>query len=284
MGHHAPVVGRKFNIVELKKRFAMKTLRNIFLIFALGIGLAACEKNDPIADQGSLTGRVTPFNLLAQMPDVKVNDTLELRTVCWSINDDIEDVSFFYRGYKWKIYSLSLGMIVNHEPVELTAAHKPDTIFIETTLIKSFPEEGTSLNEYYQTIENAYVIEHPFVVPSDYSLSNLEGGDVVEEMSEETFDILVDQLSLQMNRAMVLMLFPTAPASCFEFDQQGFYTGNLTETGFAYVRENMTREQMTEYLLEASVEDNTRGTIESVATLAVTQASTTSSRNFKILK
>ena len=262
----------------------MKTLKNIFLIILLGIFLAACEKNDPIAEQGSLTGNVTPFNLLAQMPDAKVTDTLELRTVCWSINDDIEDVSFFYEGFKLKNYSLSMGMIVNEEPVELTAEHKTDTIFIETTLIKSYPEEGTSLNVYYQTIENAYVIEHPFVVPADFSLSNLEGTDVVEEMSDETFGILVAQLSLQMNRAIVLLLFPSAPAYCFEFDQQGFYTGNLTEAGFTYVRENLTREQVTEYLLEASVEDNTRGTIESVATLAITQASATSSRNFKILK
>lgn len=262
----------------------MKTLRNILLIFALGIGLNACEKNDLIVDQGSLTGNMTPFNLLAQMPDAKVNDTLFLRTVCWSINDDIADVSFFYEGFKLKNYTLSLGMIVNEQPVELTAEYKPDTLFIERTLIATYPEAGTSLNAFYQTIENAYVIVHPFIVPAEFSLSNLEGADVVEEMSDETFDILVAQLSLQMNRAMVLMLFPGAPASCFEFNQQGFYTGNLTETGFAYVQQNMTRELLKEYLLEASVEDTTNGTIESVATVAVTNASATSVRTFKILK
>ncbi|MEE4178146.1 MAG: hypothetical protein V2I46_11625 [Bacteroides sp.] len=262
----------------------MKTLRNIILIFVLGMGLIACEKNDPIADQGSLTGNMTPFNLLAQMPDAKVNDTLVLRTVCWSINDDIEEVSFFYQGYKLKNYSITMGMVVNDEPVELSAEHKPDTIFIENTLIKSYPEEGTSLNAFYQTIENAYVIEHPFIVPGDFTLYNLEDSEVVDEMSQETFDILVAELSLQMNRAIVLMLFPSAPASCFEFDQQGFYTGNLTEAGFTFVQENMTRELLIEYLSEASLEDTTRGTIESVATVAETNASATSARNFKILK
>lgn len=262
----------------------MKTLRNILLIFALGMGLMACEKNDPITDLGSLTGNVTPFNLLAQMPDAKVDDTLNLRTVCWAINDDIKDVSFFYKGFKLKNYTLKLGMMVNNAPVVLSAAYKPDTLKIETTLIKSYPEEGTSLNDFYQTIENAYVIVHPFVVPADYTLSNLEGADVVEEMSDQTFGVLVGQLSLQMTRAIVLKLFPSAPASCFEFNDQGFYTGNLTEAGFAYVRNNMTREILVEHLMEAKVEDNTSGTIESVATIAVTNASTTSSRNFKILK
>ena len=262
----------------------MKTLRNISLVFTLGIGLMACEKNDPIANQGSLTGNVTPFNLLAQMPDAKVNDTLALRSVCWAVNDDIKEISLFYSGIKFKKYSLKLVMVADGEPVTLSAEHKPDTIKIERTLIKSFPEEGTSLNLYYQTIENAYVIEHPFIVPADFTLSNLSGNEVVDEMSDETFRFMLAQLSLQMNRSMVLMLFPSAPANCFEFDDQGFYTGNLTLAGFTYVQENMTREMLIEYLSEASVEDTTTGTIESVATLSVTNAGATSLRNFKILE
>ncbi|MBW6499124.1 MAG: hypothetical protein K0B09_12090 [Bacteroidales bacterium] len=262
----------------------MKTLRNIFLIFLLGTGLAACEKNDPMDGQGGLTGNLTPFNLLAQMPDAKVNDTLMLRTVCWSINDDISDVSFFYRGFKIKSYSVKMGLIAGGQPYQLTAEHKTDTIFIDLTLIKSYPEEGTPLNNYYQTIENAYVIVHPFVVSDPFTLANQSGVDVIEEMTDHTFGVLVGKLSLQMNRPIVLSLFPSAPAACFEFDQQGFYTGNLTEFGVQYVQDHMTREILSEHLAEASVEDNTRATIESKATIAVTNAYAISARNFRVIK
>lgn len=278
------MVDSQFNIVELKIVLAMKTLRNIFLIFLLGTGLAACEKNDPMDGQGGLTGNLTPFNLLAQMPDAKVNDTLMLRTVCWSINDDITDVSFFYRGFKIKSYSVKMGLIAGGQPYQLSAEHKTDTIFIDQTLIKSYPEAGTSLNIYYQTIENAYVIVHPYVVSADFTLANQSGADVIEEMSDPTFEVLVGKLSPQMNRAIVLKLFPSAPAACFEFDQQGFYTGNLTEFGVQYVKDHMTREILTENLAEASVEDNTRATIESKATVAVTSAYAISARNFKVIK
>lgn len=262
----------------------MKTLRNIFLIVLLGMGLAACEKNDPIFKQGGLTGNLTPFNLLAQMPDAKVGDTLMLRTVCWSINDDITNVSFFYRGFKIKSYSVKMGLIAGGQPYLLTAEHKTDTIFINQTLIKSYPEAGTSLNLYYQTTENAYVIVHPYVVSADFTLANLSGADVVEEMSDHTFQVLVGKLSPQMKRAIVLRLFPSAPAACFEFNEQGFYTGNLTPFGVQYVKDHMTREILTEHLAEASVEDNTRATIESKATVAVTSASAVSARNFRVIK
>jgi len=278
------VVDGKLNIVELKKVLAMKTLRNIFLIVLLGLGLAACEKNDPIFKQGGLTGNLTPFNLLAQMPDAKVEDTLMLRTVCWSINDDITDVSFFYRGFKIKSYSVKMGLIAGGQPYQLAAEHKTDTIFIDQTLIRSYPEAGTSLNTYYQTIENAYVIVHPYIVSADFTLANLSGADVIMEMSDHTFEVLVGKLSPQMNRPIVLKLFPSAPAACFEFDNQGFYTGNLTPFGVQYVQDHMTRELLAEHLTEASVEDNTRATIESKATVAVTNAYAISARNFRVIK
>jgi hypothetical protein len=262
----------------------MKTLKNIILILMLGLGLMACEKNDPIADQGTLTGNITAFNLLAQMPDAKVVDTLMLRTVCWAVNDDINNVSFYYRGFKIKSYSVKMGLIVNSLPVQLSADTKTDTLFIDRTLIRSYPEAGESLNEYYQTIENAYVIVCPFIVGEGFSLVELSGAALIEEMSDVVFAAIVKKLSLQMNRGMVQKLFPSAPVACYEFDQQGFFTGNLTEFGFQYVQNNMTREMLIENLSEATVEDNTRGTIESVAKIAVTNALSTSARNFRIIK
>lgn len=56
----------------------MKILKYILPIIVAGLVMTSCEKNDPLAEQGQLTGNVAPFNLLAQMPDAKVEDTLML--------------------------------------------------------------------------------------------------------------------------------------------------------------------------------------------------------------
>lgn len=261
----------------------MKTLKYILIIFAAGLVFQACEKNDPILEQGTLTGTLTPFNLLAQMPDAKVTDTLMLRTVCWAVNDDITNVSFYYEGFKIKSYSVKMALVVNDEV--LTAAHQTDTIFIDRNLIRSYPQAGESLNDYYQTIENAYVIICPFEVAEGFTLAAGSNAEVILEMDDEIFAIIVNQLSLQMDRAVVLSIFPTAPVLCFEFNPEtGSFTGNLTEFGFEYVRTNLTREILIEHLDEASVDDNTRGRIESVATIGATNASATSGRNFRLIQ
>lgn len=261
----------------------MKTLKYILIIFAAGFVFQACEKNDPIPGQGTLTGKLTPFNLLAQMPDAKVTDTLMLRTVCWAVNDDISNVSFYYQGFKIKSYSVKMALTANNQA--LTAAHQTDTIFIDRSLIRSYPQAGESLNDYYQTIESAYVIICPFEVADGFTLAVGTNAEVILEMDDEIFAIIVNQLSLQMNRALVLSVFPTAPVLCFEFNPQtGSFTGNLTEFGIEYVRTNMTREILIQHLAEASVEDNTRGSIESVATIGASNASAASARNFRVIK
>lgn len=257
----------------------------IILIAATGFLITSCEKNEPIAKQGTLSGQLKPFNLLAQMPDAKVTDTLRLRTVTWSKHDDISSVSFFYRGFKIQNFSVKININVSGQNVQLSANHLTDTIFIDRSLIETFPRPGESLNDHYQTIENAYVVICPFFVGSGFTLLTSAGGPLIEQMSNEVFNSIVAKLSVQMNRAMVLSLFPTAPVLCFEFNPQtGAFTGNLTPFGVDYVRTNLTRARLIQQLNEATVEDNTRGTIESVAAIGKTNASTTSSRNFRIIK
>ncbi len=264
----------------------MKRFYKFFILLAAtGVLFASCEKNEPLAKQGVLTNQLKPFNLLAQMPDAKVSDTLRLRTVSWSKHDDITTISFFYRGFKIQNFSVKMNISVSGQMVELTASHLTDTIFIERTLIETFPRPGESLNDHYQTIENAYVVICPFFVGSGFTLLTSAGALLIDQMSNEAFNSILATLSLQMNRAMVLSLFPAAPVPCFEFNPQtGAFTGKLTQFGIDYVRTNLTRARLKQQLKEATVEDNTRGTIESVATIGKTNASTTSSRNFKIIK
>jgi hypothetical protein len=211
-----------------------------------------------------------------------VPDTLNLRTVAWATNDDINNISFFYRGFSVKNYSVKMQITVSGAPVLFQVAHKTDSLFIDRTLIMNYPEAGQSLNLYYQTAENAYVIVCPFVVATGFSLLVQEGAALINAMRDADFAAIVHKISLQMKRPDVRQLWPAAPIACFEFDANGNFTNNLTEFGFNYVRENLTRAILIQHLTEATVEDNTRGTIESVATVGTT--SKTSSRNFRIIK
>ncbi len=260
----------------------MKVIKNLMLLAVAATMVLSCEKNDPLGDQGILTGNLAPFNLLAQMPDAKVNDTLMLRTVAWATNDDMNNISFFYRGFSVKNYSVRMQITVSGAPKLFQVTHRTDSLFIPRTLIRSYPQAGESLNLYYQTAENAYVIVCPFVVATGFSLLVQEGPALINAMPNSDFSAIVHKISLQMNRADVRQLWPSAPITCFEFDANGNFTGNLTEFGFNYVRENLTRALLIQHLIEATVDDNTRGTIESVATVATT--SRTSSRNFRIIK
>ncbi|HSV77349.1 MAG TPA: hypothetical protein VLH37_10000 [Bacteroidales bacterium] len=264
----------------------MKMLFKSFLLLAaIGVFFASCDKNDNLAELGTPTGLIKPFNLLAQMQDAKVTDTLMLRTVSWSEHDDISTISFFYEGFRIQNFSVRMAFTVSGQTVRLSANHLTDTIFIERTLIESFPRAGESLNDFYQTIENAYVIICPFYVGSGFGMLTSTGALLIEQMSNPAFNAIVQKLSLQMNRAHVLSLFPGAPVLCFEFNPQtGAFTGNLTPFGFEFVRTNLTRARLAQHIDEATVEDNSRGTIESVAVIGKTNASTTSSRNFRIIK
>jgi len=264
-------------------------MKNNFKIFALlmVIGLWSCEKNDPLGDQGELTGRIFPFNLLAQMPDAAAGDTLNLRTVCWAIDDDIESVTFYHSGFKVRDYDVKMQVPITGAPaVQLATAFREDSIIVPSTLFASYPEEGSTLNAYYQTYENAYVVTPGFVVPEVYALSKLKDKPLILAMPESIFNKVVADFSIMFDRSMVISVFPeVSPYSplYFEIDNEGYYTGNLTAAGTQYVVENLSRERMNSFLKEASVADNTRATIESKATVKGTNASASSKRSFKVL-
>ncbi|GEM_PF-1722113 len=265
---------------------SMKTRILLSALFCLA-WLPGCEKNDPLADQGELTGTVVPFNLLAQMPDAAPGDTLILRTVCWAVDDNLATVDFYHRGFKQRNYDVK--MMVNAAggvSRELRAQFAGDTLFFSRTHIAQYPQSGQSLTDYYQTLENAYVILHDFVVPGDYALSRERNQDLIMAMNDADYERLVDGFTGQFDRPATVQVFPGInPFSLtyFRVDAQGFFTGELTDEGRQYIRNNLSREIMIEFLKEAMVSDNTRVTMESVATLDVNDAHTSSTRVFRVL-
>ncbi len=263
----------------------MKTILKIFALIMM-VGFWACEKNDPLGDQGELTGNIVPFNLLAQPPDAAAGDTVRLRTVCWAVDDDIETVEFYHMGFKLKDYEVKMRVQTANETVELTVNHRADSILFATDFISRYPEEGASLNDYYQTLENAYVILHDFVVPMQYALNRLRNDELIMNMSDGDFADLAEKFSLKFTRPVMIVVFPEInPFSLiyFDVDDEGFFTGELTDQGVQYVKDNLDRELMIDFLREATVADNTRITVESVAALEANGGKTSSGRTFRVL-
>jgi len=248
-----------------------------------------CEKNDPLADQGTLTGTIVPFNLLAQMPDAAAGDTLTLRNVSWAVDDNIGKIEFIHGGFKSRIFDMAISIQVsdeNNTVHQLAATYIEDTIHFEPQTFASYPESGQDLNQYFQTLENAYVILHPFIVPAQYRLSNAANEELVLEMDDDVFSWFVDTFSVSIDRNIMIALFPEInPFSVqfFKFDADGNFTGELTENGLAYFFENFTRERAVDFLDEANVSDNTRVTIETEAVLDGSETGAVSTRGFKII-
>lgn len=266
----------------------MKTTYKI-LILVLVTALWACEKNDPLADQGELTGDVVPFNLLAQMPDAAAGDTLTLRNVSWAVDDNISTISFAHSGFKVISYSVKISIPTEDEDntvYELEAVYAPDSIISPPTTFAMYPEEGQDLNDYYRTLENAYVILHDFIVPQQYALVTGDNEELINAMDENVFNYFVVTFSSYLNRDMLLAVFPELnpfSVTYFEIDGEGNFTGELTAEGFEYFVTNIDRERFNDFLKEATVSDDTRVTIETEAVIEDSESGSSSERTFKVI-
>lgn len=263
----------------------MKTKFKFYLLILM-TALWACEKNDPLADQGELTGNIVPFNLLAQMPDAPAGDTLNLRNVSWAVNDDIETITFSHQGFKLRTFEVKIAFNVADTLYRREAFLAQDSIITPPTVFATYPEEGKDLNEYYQTLENAYVINHPFRVPLQYALIKQSNEALILAMNDEVFYYFVNTFSTTLNKDILLDIFPNlSPFSVVYFatDSQGFFTGELTEEGVQYYVDNIDRERFNDYLTEATATDNTRVTIETEAILEKMDNGASSRRTFRVL-
>lgn len=264
----------------------MKSLLKIFALLLL-VTMWACEKNDPLADQGDLTGVTTPFILLAQMPDAAVGDTITLRSVCWAVDDNIAKVSFHHEGFKVRTYEVKLAIQGNDDVMHnIETTLLEDSVLFEQLLVAEYPEDGKTMNDYYQTYDNAYVFMHDFVVPERYALTRKTNEELIMAMDDVVYEQLVIRFSDLFTRGMMIVVFPEInPFSLdyFIIDDGGNFTGEITELAKTYIIENLNRELLVNFLNEARVSDNTRVIIESAATLDDNIGSAASSRMFRVL-
>ncbi|MFO7874652.1 MAG: hypothetical protein R6U62_09240 [Bacteroidales bacterium] len=263
----------------------MKSFIKIFGLLLL-TALFACEKNDPLADQGELTGNQAPFNLLAQIPDAEVGDTVILRTVCWAVDDNITQVNFYHEGVKLRTFEVTMTFQTEDDMFDLKAVVPQDSIFIDRTHIAGYPEEGSSLLDYYQTLQNAYVFEHDFVVPEVYGKLDQTNEALIQDIDDDVFHLIVEEFSTLFNRAAMIEAFPEINEFSLEYfivDDDGFYTGEITEAAEQYITDNLDKALMQDFLKEAEASDNTRVTAESEALLDDNDSGLSSLRTFRVL-
>ncbi len=265
-----------------------RSIKILLIVFITA--LWGCEKNDPLAEQGTLTGNSVPFNLLAQMADAAAGDTLNLRNVAWAIDDNIENVSFFHRGFKLRNYEFAFSVETDlngvSETYEMEYIFAEDSILFEAQRFAQYPENGQSLDQYYQTLENAYVIVHEFIVPDQYKISKEVDGELILALNETVYSFITDTLGKVMNRPLMVTIFPNLSpfnVTYFEFDSEGNFTNNLKPAGVAYFLENITRERLNDFLDGATVSDNTRVTIETEAILKGATLGAKSQRTFRVI-
>jgi hypothetical protein len=263
----------------------MKTIYKIFILVFMA-ALWACEKNDPLAEQGDFTGNIVPFNLLAQMPDAAAGDTLILRNVTWAVEDDIDKVVFHHSGFKLRNYEVKWSISAEGTTYEMASTFAEDSILFELSQIASYSGEAGGLNPYYQTQENAYVILHEFIVPQQYKLTKENNRDLIDAMESEIFDYFVNTFSVQLNRDILTTIFPSInrfSVVYFVFDNEGFFTGELTPAGIDYFKTNITRERFSDFVKEATVVDNTRVTVRTEANVKGISVVSPSSRIFRVI-
>lgn len=260
-----------------------------FLILVFVAALWGCEKNDPLADQGELTGNSAPFSLLAQMPDAAAGDTIVLRNVAWAVDDNIETISFYHQGFKLQTFEVKLAIQTGGADeilYEWEFFLAPDTIIIPETEFAVYPEQGKTLNDYYQTLENAYVILHEFIVPQQYALTRERNRELILALDDEVFGYFANHVADSLNRRIFLAIFPEISpfnTTYFEFDSQGTPTGGLAPAGYLFYRDNITRDRFADFVTDATPTDNTRVTIKTAATLMENGAVATSRRTFRVL-
>ncbi len=247
----------------------MKRILYISILGLLFTAFTSCEKNNPLANQGELTGVEIANVILSQIPATAAGDTITLSTNTWAKDDNIKSLEYSHRGFK--TYSLTIKMDIDTSDVEgvkpasISKTITTDTLFIDETSIATI----TELLPYYQTLMNAYVVKYDFVIPSNYLVQMVDDKSVINEMETKYFDQFRNELAKLMDKRMAETIFTIdAQAADTLFTKvENVFTGTLTTAGFTFVEDNLTKDDVKNYLKGAIKEEFAELTIRSKVTL-----------------
>ncbi|WP_439882071.1 hypothetical protein ACSX1A_02695 [Pontibacter sp. MBLB2868] len=248
-------------------------MMKIYKTLLLGLGvcaLAACEKDEPMAELGKTSGLYSPeVQMTASNRAPETGDTVAFTVTTWQRNDDIAKVELLHKLYEdfGLYFELDKTVVETWDP-DAPLMVVSDTIANNVTW-KTFPEDGMSLNDYYVTSNNAYVLrgEYKQFKPESGKYS-LEGEELLDQLPDEPYQILLNQLSYAITVAEYEKLFPEADDTKYKMTG-GARTG-ISSAGQAYLRNNLTKELLKE---KGFKELKKVGNIHTVVTARITTSS-----------
>lgn len=213
----------------------------LYLVLLVALVSASCKKEEPIE---WLTGKVG--SVAAEMRtglsnrSPLVGDTVTYSTTTWQKDDEIKKVEYGHMLYEdfGIVFKLTTTEIVTNaidDPrMIISDTITPFTLWFTTDTVKA------GLNSFYNTEEHAYSI------PSRYTSFDLdhtnypEAGDpLLDKLSDESYLMMLYQLSLVIRPAEYLVLFPGSPDA--HFTMSGATRTGLSATGRENLHANLSR-------------------------------------------
>lgn len=217
------------------------------LLLSLGVCfLAACEKDEPMEELGKALDSYRPeVQMTTSNRAPELGDTITYTITTWQRNDDIAKVELLRKVYE------DFGLYFELDKTVVETWNPDDPVMVVTDTVynntawKTFPEEGRSLNNYYVTSRNAYVLEGEYIytIPEGGKYSP-EGEELLDQLPEEPYKILVNQLSYAITAAEYEALFPDAGDENYTISG-GARTG-VSSVGRVYLQNNLSKELLKE--------------------------------------
>lgn len=219
----------------------MTKLYRLFLIPVAALALVSCEKDEPMEELGRASDSFRPEVRLAlsnRTPELA--EPVTFTVSAWHRNDNITSIELLHKLYE------DFGVYFELETTKLTTWDETDPLMVVTDTIanntawKSVPGDGKSLNDYFITSTNNYVVQGEYThfqpVGGAYSA---EGEELLNQLPAEAYQILLNQLGYAITVAEFSNLFPDAPETSYTLT--GTARTGISPAGRAYLQSNLTK-------------------------------------------
>lgn len=205
------------------------------------LALVSCEKDEPMEFLGTASDAYRPEVILsASNRTPALGEPVTFTVSTWQRNDEIAKIELLHKLYE------DFGVYFELETTKLTTWSEDDPLMVVTDTIalntpwKVAPGDGKSLNDYFVTSTNNYVVAEEYThfepVGGTYST---EGEALLNQLPTEAYQILLNQLSYAITVAEYAKLFPDAPES--NYTLSGTTRTGISAEGRTYLQDNLSK-------------------------------------------
>lgn len=249
-----------------------KILFYICSLLVIGM-VVSCKKNDPITELGTTNGEFAgTLRVSYNNTRPAIGDTLVITAAVSQRDDRLDRVVFYETVFETFGMTLQLEKGTSLE-TRIPIKDSSTLMITDTIKVKSIWKEvlRTNLDDYWVTVSNQYVVR------GDYKVNKLEGKypndmSLINELSDNDFDVLKSLLAYAINRDDYLSLFPGAPATHYT-------TTGLTQLGINHLKANLTKAILLP-AVKSVIKTGIYSVIIEVDVITPTGATTTATRTF----